>query len=384
LKLVVLTSRFPFPLDKGDKLRAYYQIRELSKHFDVYLIALSDHQVSDAEKSELTPYCKSVDIQYIPENKRYINLMTHLFSNMPWQVRYFYDADVARHIDMMIEEINPDHIYVQLIRMAPYVDKASQQKSIDYMDSMSLNMGNTRLSQFKRLPFLNKIERKRCERYERKLFSQFDAHYAISHRDRRAIDALENQEIEVVSNGVDLEFFEFKDRGDTQYQAAFIGNLGYVHNDKAAHYLIDEIMPLMTDDFKVLIAGSRPSEWLNIKQRRNIRVSGYIEDIRDYYKLTKLVVAPIFSGSGQQNKILEAMALGIPCITTSFVNESLGAVPGEEILIADDPKRFSGDMMALQSDTELYNKLSYAGRNMVRERFDWVRVTQPLIAKIKG
>ncbi len=380
---MVLTSRFPFPLDKGDKLRAYYQIKELSKHFDVYLISLTDRPISESEKRELTPYCKSVDIQYLQTNKRYLNLASNVISDMPWQVRYFYDCDIAHHIDMMIEEINPDHIYVQLIRMAPYVRNVAHKKSIDYMDSVGLNMAQIGLNQFKRIPFLNKIERRRCQRYESKLFSEFDAQYIISHRDRKAIDTSGKHDVHVVSNGVDTDYFDFVSNQQCEYQAAFIGNLGYVHNDKAAHYLIDEIMPLMTDDFRVLIAGSRPSEWLNIKQRSNIRVFGYTDDIREYYRKARVIVAPIYSGSGQQNKILEAMSLGIPCVTTSFVNESIGAEPGEEILIADDPKRFSGDMLALQFDQELFNKLSYAGRNMVKERFDWSKVTKPLIESIK-
>ena len=71
--------------------------------------------------------------------------------------------------------------------------------------------------------------------------------------------------------------------------------------------------------------------------------------------------------------------MGIPCITTSFVNQSLGAEPGEEILIADDPKRFTGEMLALKTDKDLYTKLSYAGRQMVVDRFNWSAVTQPLI-----
>ena len=135
----------------------------------------------------------------------------------------------------------------------------------------------------------------------------------------------------------------------------------------------------MSIDFRILIAGARPSEWLNIKQRRNITIASYAEDIREHYRQVKVLVAPIFSGSGQQNKILEAMAQGIPCITTSFVNQSLGAEPGEEILIADDPKRFAGELLALKTDQELYTKLSYAGRQMVMNRFNWSEVTKPLI-----
>ena len=226
---------------------------------------------------------------------------------------------------------------------------------------------------------LNKMELKKCVAYEQEVYPLFDRHYIISHRDRKAIIRSDEQEMSVVSNGVDTDFFSFRERSEGGFDAGFVGNLGYVHNDKAAHYLIDEIMPLMADDFRILIAGARPSQWLNIKQRQNITISPYAEDIRDHYRQIKVLVAPIFSGSGQQNKILEAMALGIPCITTSFVNQSLGAEPGEEILIADDPRRFTGEMLALKTDKDLYTKLSYAGRQMVVDRFNWSAVTQPLI-----
>jgi glycosyltransferase involved in cell wall biosynthesis len=335
--------------------------------------------VSEADKQALAPYCKSIDIQFLPENKRYLNLMTGLLSGMPWQVRYFYDQEIARHIDMMIDEIEPDHIYVQLIRMAPYVSGSRIPMSIDYMDAMGLNMSSVGLSQLKRVPLLSRMELKRCQAYEQKIYPQFEGHYVISHRDRKAIADRHKLDLTVVSNGVDTEYFGFNEHHQGEYDAGFVGNLGYVHNDKAAHYLIDEIMPLMSDDFRILIAGARPSKWLNIKQRRNITIASYREDVRDHYAQIKVLIAPIFSGSGQQNKILEAMAQGIPCITTSFVNQSLGAEPGVEALIADDPKRFSGELLSLKTNQELYTKLSYAGRRMVMDRFNWSAVTAPLI-----
>ena len=230
---------------------------------------------------------------------------------MPWQVRYFYDQEIAKHIDMMIDEIQPDHIYVQLIRMAPYASNSTYLKSIDYMDAMGLNMGLIGLSQLKRVPMLNTMELKKCVAYEQEVYPLFDRHYIISHRDRKAIIRSDEQEMSVVSNGVDTDFFSFRERSVGGFDAGFVGNLGYVHNDKAAHYLIDEIMPLMADDFRILIAGARPSQWLNIKQRQNITISPYVEDIRDHYRLIKVLVAPIFSGSGQQNKILELSLIHI-------------------------------------------------------------------------
>lgn len=379
MKLVVLTSRFPYPLDKGDKVRAFHQIKELSKHHTIYLLSISEETVTEEEKSALLPYCELIDIQYLSANQRYLNLAKNLFSGLPWQVNYFFDQDVNRHIQMMIEEIAPDHIYTQLIRMAPYAMAADVPKSIDYMDSIPLNMGDVGISDFKRIPFLNNIEKKRAHKYEQAIFDKFDHHFIISEKDRAAFNPELQDQLSILPNGVDTDYFEPIPSIETEFAAAFVGNLGYIHNDRAAHYLIDQVMPLLSKDVNVLIAGARPSDWLNIKQSGNVRVDGWIKDIRHHYQRANVLVAPIFTGSGQQNKILEAMAQGIPCITTSFVNESIGAIPGEELLIADDPKRFAGDIQQLKVNKELYNQLSYAGMNFVKKNFDWSNATHPLI-----
>ena len=115
MKLVVLTSRFPYPLDKGDKVRSFHQIKELSKQFEVYLISICEEEVSDSQKQALAPYCKSIDVQLLPENKRYLNLLAGLFGNMPWQVRYFYDQEIAKHIDMMIDAVSYTHLTLPTI-----------------------------------------------------------------------------------------------------------------------------------------------------------------------------------------------------------------------------------------------------------------------------
>ncbi len=382
MKIVVLTSRFPYPLDKGDKVRAFNQIKELSKFHEVYLLSISENQVAEAEKEQLSPYCELIDIQYISSNKRYLNLASQFFSSKPWQVGYFYDEEVNRHIQMMIEEINPDHIYTQLIRMAPYAIQAKGMKSIDFMDSIPLNMGEVGIRGLKRLPFMNRIEKKKAARYERSIFNEFQYHFTISQKDKEAFASPIQEKIELLPNGVDTTYFEPIPSIVRQFDAAFVGNLGYIHNDRAAHYLIDEVMPLLSGDVRILIAGSRPSDWLNIKQRSNIRVEGWTEDIRHHYQRANVLIAPIFTGSGQQNKILEAMAQGIPCITTSFVNESIGAIPNEQILIADTPKRMAGDIQQLKVNKDLWNQLSYAGRNFVKDNFDWSNATEPLLQKL--
>lgn len=384
MKIAYLTSRFPHPLDRGDKVRAYYQIVELSKDHDVHLISLSDEEVSKEDKDVLSQYCASIDIQEVPAPQRWSNVLKRSMSPMPLQVSYFYDDTVQRHISMMLEEIAPDHVFVQLIRMAPYVLDYKGPKSIDYMDSFALNWKETGLPEFTYLPFVNGIERKRVATYERDIYDAFDYHFIISERDRAEFDSEVRDQIIISTNGVDTEYFEPQHHIDPMFDMVFCGNLGYVHNGKAAHYLIDQVMSLMSSSTTLLIAGARPPKWINIKQRTNIRVVGWVDDVREHYQRGRMLVAPIFTGSGQQNKILEAMAQGIPCITTPFVNQSIGAIPGEEILIADQPKHFVADVESILADTDLRNQLSLRGRRFVQDKYQWSSCIKPILAAIES
>lgn len=383
MKILFLASRYPYPLDKGDKLRLFHQISHISKYHEVHLIALNDREVSTDELTALETICTTVEVIVIPEYRRSINVLKRCLTQEPLQVSYFYDKGAKRDIDFLIETISPDHIFVQLVRMAPYVRDIQIPKSLDYMDSLVLNWRDHPIDQMKYLPVLKQIERNRILKYERQVFDWFDTTFVISERDRQFFSDDIKEGIIIVPNGVDSEYFEPLPFIEKDFDLVFCGNLGYRHNDLAAHFLIDEIMSHMSADISLLVGGSNPSAWVNIKQRTNIRVLGGIEDIRQYYQSGKIFVAPIFSGSGQQNKILEAMAQGLPCITTTFVNESIGATMDEHLLIADSAKEFIAQIEALLSDEALYTALSLSGRRFVKEHFLWFKSIEPILDAIE-
>lgn len=384
MKIIFLTSRFPFPLDRGDKLRAFHQIRELSKYHEVHLVSVSDSEVSETDEKALSEYCHSIEVIVIPPHQRWFNLIKAFFSNMPIQVSYFFDQSVKRQIHNLIDVLKPDHIFVQLIRMAPYIKGITFPKSIDYMDSFALNWQNESVPHFKYIPYLDHLERRRVTKYERTVFDWFEHHFVICERDRSIFPSDICDQIDISPNGIDTNVFEPLPHIDAEYDLVFCGNLGYIHNDKAANYLIDEIMSHMSADTTLLIAGARPSAWLNIKQRTNIRVLGWTDDIRVHYQKGRIFVAPIFTGSGQQNKILEAMAQGLPCITTSFVNQSIGAQADDDILIADNPKQFISQIEALIGDKNLRLQLSLRGRKFVQENFQWSDAIDPILDAIES
>lgn len=385
-KIVILGSRFPLPLIKGDRVRLYHHIKVLSVHADVHLICLEEDYPGHEDLERLRPFCKSMNIHVLPVAKRKKNIVCHMSSSMPMQVRYFYDIYIKQLIQWQIKELHPDHVFVQLIRMAPYVEGLSDEltgplshdgsrgnvtMSLDYMDSMVLNdlAGSYLNNGLKKL--LQGRERRLVQAYEREVFDWFDHHYIISERDKVHLDAKHSDQVDILSNGVDTRYYApFAQGKYISYDALFCGNMSYPPNVAAGQLIKDELSGLC-DAYKFVIAGANNDQLSNTVKPKNCTILGFQEDMRDMYHAARLMVVPIFSGSGQQNKVLEAMACGVPTIVSTFVNEAIGAKAGIEVLIADDMTTFAKRIKELLSQPEKYRSIQKAGRSFVEQRFDW-------------
>ena len=146
MKLLVLLSRIPYPLDKGDKLRAYYQLKQLSRDFEIKVVALDDSNSSERDQEKLR---NEFDIQFVKLSKTviYLKMFRALFSDKPFQVHYFIQRSANLKVKEIVSEFKPDHIYCQLIRTAEYVKNIhSIPKTMDYMDAFSKGM-DRRISQ---------------------------------------------------------------------------------------------------------------------------------------------------------------------------------------------------------------------------------------------
>ena len=382
MRLLVLTSRFPYPLEKGDKLRIYHQIRMLSKNHEIILCALNDKPVEEEDYHELKKYCTKIYVFPISKFSIGANLTKAMLTGKSFQVAYFYRDGIMTQIRTIVQKERPDHVYCQLIRMSEYARQLPIPKTLDYMDCFSVGMERRAEESPTWLKPFFKRESKKLTKYEGNIFSHFDAHSIISAQDRDLIKAKDNQQISIIPNGIDLDFFEPSPNYTPKYDLVFVGNMGYSPNVIAANYLGKSIMPLVWEknaDTNVLLAGARPAPKVKaLTQDARIEVSGWIEDIRTAYQDGKIFVAPLFTGSGQQNKIIEAMALGIPCITTSLVNNAIGAKPNEEILIADSAEEFAGQILDLSTNPELQKKLSHNGREFVKNNISWKRSVELL------
>ena len=386
MKLFVLLSRFPYPLEKGDKLRAYHQIRELSKNHEIHLCCLTDRPILPEWKAEIGQHCASLHIYKLKKPLIYWNTAIKLFSDKPYQVGYFYQAGIARKINQTIQSIQPDHIYCQLIRTAEYVKNILDiPKTIDYQDALSKGMfrrAEGAKGIYKRM-FLS--EGRRLSAYENRIFDYFNNHVIISEQDRELINHPSNKEIKIVENGISQEFFNYLNDRKPSFELVFTGNMNYPPNIQCAEYIVNEIMPKLPAETKLLLAGASPHQRIkDLEIEGKIKVTGWIDDIRDAYASGKVFVAPLFIGTGLQNKLLEAMAMGVPCITTSLANNALGATANQQILIAESQDEFVNHIQDVLNDTALYEQISEKGKQFVQENFSWEHSVKVLEKLFKG
>ena len=382
MRLFVLLSRVPYPLEKGDKLRAFHQVVQLSEKNEIVLCALNpDRKLNKREAfSALQPYCRSINFINIPFIGRVWNILLAFLKGMPLQVGYFYSSRAAKKINKLLKEYKPDHIYCQLLRTAEYVKNSELPKTLDYQDVFSYGVKRRmEKSPFYAKPVLN-LEYKRLVKYESKIFDIFNHKTIISIPDRDLIPHAKKNEIHVIPNGVDHRFFSPRNT-PKKVDIVFTGNMAYPPNVNAAEFLMNEIMPLVwkeKPDATVMIAGATPDKRVTSLRSDKITVTGWMDDIRDAYAAARVFIAPMQIGTGLQNKLLEAMSMKIPSITTPLANDALQATPNTNILIGDNASSLATSILNLLNDPQLYNKISENGFAFVKKQYSWKEATDKL------
>jgi sugar transferase (PEP-CTERM/EpsH1 system associated) len=381
MKLAVLLSRFPYPLEKGDKLRAFHQIKELSKNHEIYLICLTDQKIHETWRNEVQKYCKELHVFKLNFFFIYLNTFKQLFTDKPFQTGYFYSTPIKRKIDQLLNTIKPDHIYCQLIRTAEYVKNIHDiPKTIDYMDALGKGMHRRAEISSGIRKYLFQVEGRRLTAYENRIFDYFNHHTIISVQDKKLIQHPQQDKIHVIENGIGDEFLDYHKESKKKYDLVFIGNLNYAPNVECAEFIVNQILPLLSTkkEIQVLICGANPGSRVQKLAKKNVEIQGWVEDIRTSYVSGKIFLAPLFIGTGLQNKLLEAMALGLPCITTPLANNALGAKRDESILLAETAQEFSDKIVYLLEKESIAQLIANAGRSYVKAHFSWQQSAEKL------
>lgn len=386
MKLIFLTSRFPYPLEKGDKLRSYNIIKELSKNNEIILISLNDIHLKDEYIEHMKKYVKEVHVFNIKKLSCYFNTFLAFFKNIPLQVGYFYNPLVKRKIQKIINNSKPDHIFCQLVRTTEYVKDLDIKKTLDYQDVFSHGVKRRIKKVNFAFSYILKLEYKKLLAYEKKIFDYFDHKVIISEPDRDLIPHKNKNEIHVIANGVDSEYFNpelFKNKS-LKYDLLFTGNMSYPPNIDCSIFIVKRLLPLIRKthpEITFCIAGANPHKSILKLKSDKVFVTGWVDDIRLYYSSSKIFLAPMQIGTGLQNKLLEAMAMGLPCVTSSLANSALHAKDGKEILVADWAEDFSKHIIKLIEQPSYASEIAVNGQQFLLNNYSW-RVKTDMIQKI--
>ena len=382
MKIFVLLPRIPYPLEKGDKLRAFNQIKQLSKRNEIVLCALNDSPKVDEQNAfrALQPYCQSINFIRISKLQILLGLVRAFLKGLPMQCGYFYNHRAAKRINSLIVKHKPDILYGQLLRTAEYIRHKDIPKAIDYQDIFSYGMKRrANIASFITRPVFN-MEYRRLKRFEAITFDQFDVRSIISEPDRALFPHEKRDEILIIPNGVDHDFFKPQER-EKKYDLVFTGNMSYPPNVNAVEYLANDIMPIVwktLPETTLYIAGATPDPKVKKAASERIIVSGWLDDIRDAYAQSRVFIAPMRIGTGLQNKLLEAMSMRLPAITSPLANASLGAKPNDEILIGNNAEEMAQNIITLLTDKEKAERLAQAGYDFTNRVYDWGKATERL------
>jgi len=388
MRLLFVTSRLPYPPHRGDQLKVYQLLRHFSREHAITLVTFVGSRKELRFVDELRPYCAEI----VPVIHRPLTGILKCFgsipSKQPFQLAYFDSEKMRRTVSRVASSHRFDAIYVHLIRMANYVkDIGGVRKILAIEDPLSLHYERA-------LPYWGllarlfyRIEWRRVLEYEKGIVQHFDQCLLVSPTDK---DELERRwgfrDLAISPHGVDLDYFsrQIVSNGGPP-SILFSGNMGYYPNIDAVLYFWKEILPAIwraIPNARLTIVGARPAAAVRrLAADPRITVTGPVQDIRPYFKDATVAVCPLRIGAGIQNKILEALAMGVPVVTTPLGAEGVRAEPETQILLAEDAEAFARQTIRVATDHELGRFLSENGRRFVEERYSWktnLRTLEPV------
>jgi polysaccharide biosynthesis protein PslH len=388
MKILLLSPWFPWPPFDGARIRIFETLRDLSRRHRVTLLANVGHPEEANKASVLKEICERVETTVLSYRPRAVlqRLVQGALLGIPTVQSVYYDAKLARRVRAITSQEKYDIVQIELSYAARYVQAISPQcpakkvlsmhnvESIRYEREMHLNLRHDR-----RLAML--WDRFLFRTWEEQALQQFDGVITVSDLERvwvqhRAPVAT----VALVPNGVDTEGFSpylHAPASERNLSVVFTGAMSYPPNVDAVIWFCDAILPMLRRQMPHLcfkIVGRDPHPKVcELGQRQGVCVTGEVADVRPYLAEALAMVVPLRSGGGTRLKILQAMAMACPVISTSLGAEGLQVTPGENILMADNAEHFVSHILALCSAPETADRLGQAGRRLVTETYDWRR-----------
>lgn len=397
MKILWISHILPYPPKGGVTQRSYNLIKEVAKENDVYLLTFNQKAWLSTEKDilkakrEFQLFCKLVEISEIPSEKSnwawHKLVIQSFFSKNSYSVNWTKSKMMQQRIEEFLSKNHVNLIHCDTIGLAEYakdvkgIPKVLNHHNIE--SHMILRRAKKVGNLLKKVYFY--LEGVKLRKYEKKMCPFFDVNLAVSELDKeRLLHIVQNlNNIEIIPNGVDTNYFIPLNEKITRHNLVFAGRMNAYSNEDAAIWFLKEIWPLLkkeVSDATFTIAGRNPTHRIKkfAKNDPSIIITGYVDDIRSSIQQAEVYVCPIRDGGGTKLKLLDAMAMGKAIVSTSVGAEGLELKDGEHILIADDSASFASQILKIFNNLALRTDLANKSRELVEKRYSWEKIGKKL------
>lgn len=390
MKILYVCHRFPFPPKRGGKIRPFNMIRHLTASgHQVSVCSLARSPGEAAEGEGIAAHCARFEVGHVSNPVQMLRMVARLPTPVPSSMGYFYSPELARKVDALLASERFDLIFVHCSSVAQYVSKVRGiPKILDFGDMDSQKW----LEYVQYKPLVLKpgywLEGSKLEREEKRLARQFDLCTATTRAEWQTLESYgTGVATDWFPNGVDADFFTPDGDGYDADTISFIGRMDYYPNQEAMFRFCEQTWPLLRNkrpNIKLVIVGADPSPAVTkLGELPGVTVTGSVPDVRPYILRSAAMVAPLNIARGTQNKILEAMAMGVPVVSSVIAAGGVDAVAEEHFLVAETPMQYAEAILRLLEQPAERERLSVAGRERMLSHHAWPHSMQRLDAIIE-
>lgn len=394
MNILYLCHRFPFPPKRGGKIRPFNMIRHLSSagHY-VHVCSLARSRQEDEEGRGLAAHCAGLDVGIVDDRVQWMRMLANLPRATPSSMGYFYSAHLAAAVRRRLAERRWDLIFVHCSSVAQYVAPVRGiPKILDFGDMDSQKWLEYAEAKPWPLSLGYRLEGLKMLAAEKRLARQFDLCTTTTRAEWQTLDGYATSAAtDWFPNGVDTAFFCPDPQLEGGYDAdtiSFIGRMDYYPNQECMLRFCKEVWPIVRGrrpGMKLLIVGADPSPGIRaLAAIPGVTVTGSVVDVRPYVRTSALMVAPLAIARGTQNKILEAMAMGVPVVTSSAAAGGVDAEAGKHLLVADTPEETATAVLRIAGDRDERARLAQSGRDRMLSHHAWASSMRKLDGIIDG